>query len=520
MKINLKSLDSLDVEALKAIIVKQDKELSAAKIALRNAALKIKILILKALGINLERRILPLPEMIDMFEDAGIEVANANNSCVTETQNTPKPRKPRKPEENRQELPPELPRIVKVLEVPDEDKVCPVTGKPLRLLGVAVTEVLEIEQPKFYVTRYERPQYVCVDHPEEGVTSMTLPKRVIDKGIAGETLLSYILTSKFIDHNPLERICKALERSGVSLSRKTLSDWVIACGRVLEPMRLALQRKILDSRIVNADETTYKVLQNHNKGKPINGYLWGYVGDRKYLLFEWNDGRSGSHPLSFLAGASCEWLQTDAYSGYNPVLSSYPNILAAGCWAHVRRKFAEAEKVGEIAAKHYLDFIAKMYAIEKVARDKDDSEEQLLKARKSQTVTILNELVLFVRDDKKNHTPKSPMGKAIAYLMNHWTALTSFVTDGGLEMDNNIIERAIRPVALGRKNWLFSGSETGANTAALVISLVGTCTLCNVEPSKYLRNLLRILPNFTGSDYAELLPDAFSSMLDKLEEKP
>jgi hypothetical protein len=161
-----------------------------------------------------------------------------------------------------------------------------------------------------------------------------------------------------------------------------------------------------------------------------------------------------------------------------------------------------------------------MYAIEKVARDKDDSEEQLLKARKSQTVTILNELVLFVRDDKKNHTPKSPMGKAIAYLMNHWTALTSFVTDGGLEMDNNIIERAIRPVALGRKNWLFSGSETGANTAALVISLVGTCTLCNVEPSKYLRNLLRILPNFTGSDYAELLPDAFSSMLDKLEEKP
>jgi len=361
---------------------------------------------------------------------------------------------------------------------------------------------------------------VCVDHPEEGVTSMTLPSRVINKGIAGESLLTHILTSKFIDHMPLERICKALERSGVTLSRKTLSDWVIACGRVLEPLRLALQRKILESRIVNADETTYKVISNHNKGKPLNGYLWGFVGDRKYLLFEWNDGRGSTHPLSFLAGASCEWLQTDAYSGYDPVLTKYPSMLAVGCWAHVRRKFAEAEKIGELAAKPYLDSIASLYAVEKSIREGGLSEAESHKLRQDISSSILSALIVKARAEKHLQPPKSPMTKAISYMENHWTALTAYVTDGGLEIDNNIIERAIRPVALGRKNWLFSGSDVGAQTAALVISLVGTCTLCKVEPSKYLKNLLRILPNFKGEDYADLLPDSLAPTLSELDSTP
>jgi transposase len=520
MKITPESLESLDAKALRAIIYKQDKALSAAKNALRNATLHIKLLLLKALGINLDRRKLPLPEMIDLFEEAGIDTSKFVETEASAPTKQSKPRAKRKPEQNRQELPAELPRVVKLIDVPEEDKVCPETGKPLRLLGIAVTEVLEIEPPKFFVIRYERPQYVCVDHPEEGVTSMTLPLRIIDKGIAGETLLAYILTNKFVDHMPLERICKALERSGVTLSRKTLSDWVISCGRWLEPLRLALQKKILDSRIVNADETTYKVIKNHNKGSPVNGYLWGFVGDRKYLLFEWNNGRSGSHPLSFLAGASCEWLQTDAYAGYNPVLAKYPSMLAAGCWAHVRRKFAEAEKVGELAAKPYLDYIANLYAVEKEIREGDFTEDKIHKLRRAKSSPILPELIGMARAEKRLHTPRSLMGKALSYMENHWTALTAYVTDGGLEIDNNIIERAIRPVALGRKNWLFSGSDTGAQTAALIISLVGTCTLCNVDPAKYLRNLLRILPNYQGNDYADLLPDVMAPTLDELDSTP
>jgi len=259
VKITKESLKTLDTDAIYSLIVKLENELHATK-------LHNKILLLKSLGINLERRKIPLPELLDLFTEAGVEVV-ADIPTQPNTPSEVKARAKRKPEENRQELPAELPRIVKVLDVPEDQKVCPETGKPLRLLGTAVTEVLEIEPPKFFVVRYERPQYVCVDHPEEGVTSMSLPSRIIDKGIAGESLLTYILTSKFVDHMPLERICKALERSGVTLSRKTLSDWVNACGRALEPMRLALQRKILDSRIVNADETTYKVIQNHKKEK-------------------------------------------------------------------------------------------------------------------------------------------------------------------------------------------------------------------------------------------------------------
>ena len=368
----------------------------------------------------------------------------------------------------------------------------------------------------------------------------------IPKGIAGESLLTFILTSKFIDHMPLERICTMLERSGVTLSRKTVSDWVISCGRSLEPLRLALQRKILESRIVNADETTYKVIQNHNKGKPVNGYLWGFVGDRKYLLFEWNDGRSSSHPLAFLAGASCEWLQTDAYSGYGPVLAAYPSMCAVGCWAHVRRKFAETEKIGESAAKPYLDLIAELYVVEKEIREKKFSADDALTLREDKSLPILASLIAKANHEKGSHLPKSPMGKAIAYMENHWEALIAYATDGDVEIDNNIIERAIRPVALGRKNcaphpcsapcgpairraqpphpwglvWLFSGSDTGAQTAALVISLVGTCKLCNVDPAKYLRNVLRILPNFKGEDYADLLPDVLASTLDELDKLP
>jgi transposase len=513
VKITKESLKTLDTEAIYAIIQNLENEL-------RNSNLQNKLLMLKALGINLERRKIPLSEMFDLFIDAGIEVASEAAQQPIETRDVKKPRAKRNPEENRQELPAELPRVIKVLDVPEADKVCPETGKPLRVLGTAVTEVLEIEPPKFFVVRYERPQYVCVDHPEEGVTSMTLPSRVIDKGIAGESLLTHILTSKFIDHMPLERICKALDRSGVTLSRKTLSDWVIACGRVLEPLRLALQRKILDSRIVNADETTYKVISNHNKGKLLNGYLWGFVGDRKYLLFEWNDGRSSTHPLSFLAGASCEWLQTDAYSGYNPVLVRNPSMLAAGCWAHVRRKFAEAEKIGELSAKPYLDFIASLYAVEKSIREGCLSETESHKLRQDKSSPILSALILKARAEKNLQPPKSPITKAISYMENHWTALTAYATDGGLEIDNNIIERAIRPVALGRKNWLFSGSDTGAQTAALVISLVGTCTLCDVEPSRYLRNLLRVLPNFKGKDYADLLPGNIAPALGELDNTP
>jgi transposase len=514
MKTTKESLESLDAEALRAMLVKKENELHIAY-------LQIKLLLMKLLGINLERRTLPLPEMLDLFAEAGIEVAsNEPVSPEAPVARLAKVRAKRKPEENRQELPAELPRIVKVLDVPEEDRVCPLTGKPLRLLATVATEVLEIKLPEFYVVRYERKQYVCVDHPEEGITAMSLPSRIIPKGIAGESLLAFILTSKFIDHMPLERICKALERSGVTLSRKTLSDWVIACGRSLEPLRLTLQRKILESRVVNADETTYKVLPNHRGGPKVNGYLWGFVGDRKYLLFEWNDGRSSSHPLTFLEGAQCEWLQTDAYSGYGPVLQANPSMLAMGCWAHVRRKFAEAEKIGEKPAKPYLDFIAELYAVEKQIRENCLSEDEALALRKEKSSPVLALLIAHARSEKPSHLPKSLMGKAIGYMDNHWTALTSFATDGGLEIDNNIIERAIRPVALGRKNWLFSGSDIGAQTAALVISLVGTCKLCNVEPSKYLCNVLRILPNFQGKDYADLLPNALADALDEIDKLP
>ena len=521
------SLESLGAEALRGMLAEANstiiataEKLRVANEAIRVANLRIKLLQLKVLGINLERRKLPIPEMLDLFADAGVELATeASRQPIVVTKEV-KPRARRKPEENRQELPAELPRVVKVLDVPEEERVCPETGKPLRLLGVAVTETLEIEPPKFYVVRYERPQYACVDHPEEGVTAMSLPNRIIPKGIAGESLLTYVLTSKFVDHMPLERICTMLERSGVALSRKTVSDWVIACGRSLEPLRLALQRKILESRIVNADETTYKVIQNHNKGKPVNGYLWGFVGDRKHLLFEWNDGRSSSHPLAFLAGASCGWLQTDAYSGYGPVLAAYPSMQAVGCWAHVRRKFAETEKVGEPAAKPYLDLIAELYAVEKEIREEELSADGALALREDRSLPILASLVAKASREKGLHLPKSPMGKAIAYMENHWKALTAYATDGEVEIDNNVIERAIRPVALGRKNWLFSGSDTGAQTAALVISLVGTCKLCNVDPAKYLRNVLRILPSFQGEDYADLLPDSLAGTFEELDKLP
>jgi len=519
VKITPQSIASLDAEALRNLLLKKEKELASKDNLLKIAAMQIKILLMKLLGINLERRPCPDPETLDLFEQAGIPIENSEppETIATTVQQQSKTRKQRKPEENRQELPADLERVVKVLDLPEENKICPDTGKSLQVLGTVVTEVLEIEAPKFYVMRYERPQYVCPEHPEEGVYAMSLPKRIIPKGIAGESLLAFVLTSKYIDHMPLERISKMLDRSGVAIPRQTMSDWVITSGRVLEPLRLALHKRLLESRIVNADETTYKVLPNHSRGKPIKGYLWGFVGDGKYLLFEWNNGRASSHPIGMLAGSHCKWLQTDAYSGYTPVLKAYPAMQAVGCWAHVRRKFAEAEAIGEIVAKGYLDKISLLYGIEKEIREGALSTDSTVAVRKEKSYPILQSLITQARHDRTKHVPRNPMGKALLYMESHWDSLVAYLKDGDLEIDNNIIERAIRPVALGRKNWLFSGSEVGAQTAALVISLVGCCKLSNIEPSKYLRNVLRILPNYEGNDYAELLPDALAEKLDELD---
>jgi transposase len=396
----------------------------------------------------------------------------------------------------RGELPAHLERREIVIE-PEED----VNG--FSKIGEEITEELDYEPGHLYVNRYIRPKYSRSD--KDGVVIGLLPSRPIEKGIAGAGLLSHIMISKYVDHLPVYRQIQQFKRQDIKLAKSTVDDWLRSCCDLLEPLYAVHKQYLLQTDYLMIDETTIRVLDKHKKGKSHQGYFWVYYDPiAKRVLFDYREGRGREGPDSMLKDFTGT-IQTDGYGGYEQ-LAARADITAIGCMAHARRYFKDALDQDEGRAEGMLKQIQILYKIEKQSREQGMSYQQRHALRLQESQPILDAMKDWLDDNLTEVLPKSLIGKAITYMLGRWQALVGYLEDGRYEIDNNLVENAIRPVALGRKNYLFAGSHNGADWAALIYSLVATAKLQGVEPFGYLKEILTILPDWPHKNIDQLLP--------------
>lgn len=396
----------------------------------------------------------------------------------------------------RMKLPANLPREQVILE-PQQD----VSG--MKKIGEEITEELERIPGKLFVRQYVRPKYARAH--EEGVVIADLPARPIDKGIPGPGLLAQIVIDKYTDHLPLHRQIQRFEREGIKLSSSTLSDWISGTCTLLEPLYDELRRQVLSADYLQADETPIKVLDKLKKGTTHRGYHWVYHAPvERMVLFDYRQGRGREGPHEILKDFKGH-LQTDGYVVYED-FKKRSGITLLNCMAHARRKFDEAKDNDLARAEYALTEIQKLYAIERKAKAEALTTDQRNTLRKERSVEILNALKNWMMENYKSVLPKSTIGQALHYSLERFDKLMLYTSNGKLEIDNNLVENAIRPVAIGRKNYLFAGSHNGARRAAMLYSFLGACKINGINPFEWLRNTLEKIPAHPVNKLSELLP--------------
>ena len=397
----------------------------------------------------------------------------------------------------RMALPASLPREEEVIE-PKAD----VTG--WTRIGQEITEELERIPGKLFVRQYLRPKYV---NPLTGeIVIGELPVRPIDKGIAGPGLLAQIVIDKYVDHLPIYRQVQRFEREGMKLPISTLADWISGTCHLLEPLYEVHRKQVLNSNYLQADETPIKVMDKDKKGATHRGYHWVYHAPvNRLVLFDYREGRGREGPNECLQDFS-GFLQTDGYAVYED-FNKRSGITLLHCMAHARRMFDQALDNDKQRAEYVLTEMQKLYAVEQMGRDKSLSMEELHTLRQEQAIPILENIKVWMMNTYPEVLPESTIGKAIGYSLKRWDKLSLYTTDARLEIDNNLVENAIRPVAIGRKNYLFAGSHDGARRAAMLYSFLGTCKINNVNPFEWLRDILRRIPSHSVNRLQQLLPN-------------
>lgn len=452
------------------------------------------------------------PEQLSLFEAtrsedlAAIEQLQHQINQLQPTTTTQAPAK--KP--TRQPLPAQLKRV-EILHLPQVTGIDDIRQSAQWVkISEEVKEVLEVIPAQFFVNRHIYPKYK--NSTTGDIVCALRPARIIDGGYAGNSLLAWVVSSKYLDHLPLNRIEQIALRAGVELPKSTLSEWVGQVGMALTPLAQALRDELMRHNVIHADETPVNQLSPKTPNKHHQSYLWVYrtaqVANHQsdIVLFDYQSSRSGNHPQRILHQFSGH-LMVDDYAGYKALFrrSSHP-IIELGCWAHARRKFFELTS-GEQThpmAEHILQHIAKLYAIE--ARTKTTTSEQRQRIREQESIPILNELNTSLTTLAQQLAPKSAMAKAVHYTLKRWHALSLYAQSGHLPIDNNLAENAVRPIALGRKNWLFIGSEAAGQRQAVIMSLLATAKANGLEPTQWLNNTLEHLPTTKAKELHRLLP--------------
>lgn len=501
----LPDLNALDVEALKALVLAQHSELSSRQTEIEN--LQLLILKLKRMHFGprserLERQIGQLELRLEDLEASQAAHKPAASQPLLCTRIEGELR--RKPA--RRCLPAELPRETETISPTQE--TCPDCGSKLRPLGEDVSEMLEYVPAHFKVIRTVRPKLSCVGCAR--IVQEAAPNRPIDRGLAGPGLLAHVLVAKYSDHLPLYRQSEIYQRQGIELERSTLADWVGGASRALAPLVEALRRYVMSTTKLHGDETPVPVLAP-GEGQTRTGRLWTYVRDNRpagdpaapAVWFAYSPDRKGEHPVEHLKTFRGT-LQADAYAGFRRLYED-GRIREAACWAHCRRHFYDLQQAHKspIAAE-VLARIGQLYAIENEIRGRPPQERQ--QVRNARARPLLDVLKEWLQSNLSKLSQKSETAKAIRYALVRWPALLRYCDDGQLEIDNNAAERALRAVALGRKNYLFAGSDAGGERAAAIYSLIGSVKLNGLDPEAYLREVVARIADHPINRIAELLP--------------
>jgi len=412
---------------------------------------------------------------------------------------------------NRGSLPAHLPRIEMVVDI--EDRTCPCCRNALHRIGEDRSERLDIVPAQLRVLVVRRPKYAC-RACEDVVVQAPAPARLIEGGLPTEATVAQVLVSKYADHLPLYRQAQIYARQGINLDRSTLADWVGRAAFMLRPVHERLLMTLKTSTKLFADETTAPVL-DPGRGRTKIGQLWAYARDDRSwggadppgVAYVYAPDRKAERPIAHLAGFK-GILQVDGYGGYR-ALAERGDVQLAFCWAHVRRRFYELAVAGPAPiASEALQRIAELYAVETESRGRSADERRARREEKSRP--ILDELEPWLRTKLGLISQKTKLAEAIRYALSRWDGLTRFLDDGRIEIDSNVVERSIRPIALNRKNALFAGSDGGGQHWATIASLIETCKLCGVEPQTYLADIItKIVNGHPNSQIDDLLPWAY-----------
>ncbi len=516
---SLPDLNALPGEALRALILAQHEQLLSAEDRLtatqeqlqsREREIEhLQLLLAKLHRMQFGRKSEKLQRQIEQLELRLEELeshrsekeCNAAEPAPVIASSTPAAAKP-----TRRALPDHLPRQTRRHE--PKETVCPQCQGELRKLGEDVSEMLEYVPASFVVIRHLRTKLSCTKC--DCIVQAEAPSRPIERGVAGPGLLAHVLVSKYCDHLPLYRQSEMYARQDVELERSTLADWVGSTSRLLEPLVEALRRYVMAAGKLHADDTPVPVLSPGN-GKTKTGRLWTYVRDDRpagdsaapAVWFAYSPDRKGEHPERHLEKFR-GMLQADAYAGFNQLYEN-GRIQQAACWAHVRRKFYDLEQAhASPVAREALVRIGALYGIEETIRGKPPDERRAV--RQAQSKPLLDSLRQWFEATLSKLSRKSETTVAIRYALSRWDALVRYIEDGHIEIDNNAAERSLRGVALGRKNYLFAGSDTGGERAAVIYSLIGSAKLTGLDPEAYLREVLTRIADYPINRIEELLP--------------
>ena len=419
-----------------------------------------------------------------------------------------KPRTLKRRHPGRIPIPEHLERVEIVLDIPEEEKICPETGKPLKKIGEEVSEKLEYRPGKLIVNVYRRPKYASPDSMASGhvgVITAPMPDHPIEKCKADVGLISHIIVSKFADHLPLYRQDGIFEREGVIIPRGTQASWVLQTYEAIRLLEDELKGAVLDSDILFTDDSIIP-LQVKGNGRVKKARLWVYVrgGPGPPLcVYDFSQDRSKKRPLNFL-GDYQGYIHADAYGGYDELFRK-EGVIEVGCWVHARRKFDEATSSRPQEATEIMARIAQLYKLE--AKFGEMEPEDRARQRQQHARPIVDDIFTRLEELRPAILPSEPLMNAINYALNQREALYQYLDNGQLKPDNNTAENAIRPLALGRKNWMFAGSERGARATALFLGLIQSCKACDVNPWEYFNDMLRRIMSHPINRLRELLPD-------------
>lgn len=493
--------DALEVKA-DALEIKADAlEVKAEKLETTVEDLKFQLAQLKRMIFGSKRERFESNEhseqlklVFDIEEGVIEEAIDAEKEKISYERNKAKKEHP-----GRETLPSHLP-VVEIILEPSEDV------SNMTCIGNEITDELEYSPAKLYINRYIRPKYITKED-EAGAQKQVIATldRPMPKCIAGPDLLANIVTSKYVYHLPIYRQLQRFKQEEVHIKSSTMDSWLNLVAKHVRPLFAVHKAYILGSNYLQVDESPIKVLDRDNPGATHQGYMWVYHAVlQKAVLFDYNTGRGQTAPQKNLSEFS-GFLQTDGYAVYDQ-FGKKEGITHLSCWAHARRYFDKAKDNDLARASFILSLIQKLYAIERFAREQELTPEERKELRLTESLPILNEIGKFIADNRNKVLPKSPIGKAFEYCIHRWDNLQNFLLDGNLEIDSNLIENAIRPLALGRKNYLFAGSHDAAQNIAMYYSFFTTCKKQEINPEKWFAYIIRNINDTKISELKNLLP--------------